>query len=488
MLGWTRLPERVTLVPALILAAGVTAQAIRSARPRLERFAAYALRSAPRGALLLAVPVLVVFSGRMLPDWRSDVEPAAGSPNVLLIVLDTKRARSMGLYGYDGQTTPRLDEIAARGVTFDAAYSPAAWTLPAHAAMFTGQYPVDIDMMGQQPLAPRHATVAEAFETAGYATGGFAGNLFFLSEIFRLNRGFREWRTVPLDVESLAASMWAWRSGRQTVRDWLGAHRYLVLKDAANVNGETLEWLDGLPEDRPFFAFLNYFDAHEPYTAAPEPDLDGRNDQRTEFLPEGDDAAKYTPERIDELREAYDRSIQYLDARVGELFDGLEARGRLENTIVVITSDHGEQFGDHGLMDHGNSLYRDLVHVPLIVLLPDGKQAGRRIEVPVGTHQIAATLEDLAGLGRTLPGASLRPALEDAATREKAPVFSFLRFDAIAVSSGDHRYIVRESGREELYDVAADPFELNDLSGDPEYAAVVDRLRLLVQGRDAVSP
>jgi arylsulfatase A-like enzyme len=285
-------------------------------------------------------------------------------------------------------------------------------------------------------------------------------------------------------MEGLGASIWAWRSARQTLRKRMGAHRYLVLKDAATINRETLSWLDGLPEDRPFFAFMNYFDVHEPYREGPEPGLDGPNDQRTEFLQKGEDAARYSPARIDELREAYDRSVRYLDGRVGQLFDELEARGRLANTIVVITSDHGEHFGDHGLMDHGNSLYRSLTHVPMILLLPGGERAGSRVATPVGTHQIAATLEALAGLDRTLPGTPLP--FDSGAHAE--PVFSFLRADVFAVSSEQHRYIVLESGKEELYDVSRDPFELNDLSGDPDHSPVLERMRLLARGRDAELP
>jgi arylsulfatase A-like enzyme len=265
----------------------------------------------------------------------------------------------------------------------------------------------------------------------------------------------------------------------------------LARKNAAEVNAEFLEWVDAL-EDRPFFAFLNYFDAHDPYT--PPPPFDTRFGH-ADPPPALEDDRRYSDQELAHLLDAYDGAVSYTDDQLGRLLDALEGRGMLDDTIVVITSDHGEQFGEHGLVDHANSLYRQLLHVPLVLSFPSRIPASRRVTEPVTLVDLPATILDLAGLSDArgqIPGRSMaghwdpagradigsRPILSEVSqginTAEWLPI-SKGPMQSV-VSDGMH-YIRNGDGSEELYDFETDAAELNDLSSRPEARASLERLR-----------
>lgn len=199
---------------------------------------------------------------------------------------------------------------------------------------------------------------------------------------------------------------------------------------------------------------------------------------------------------IDSERAAYDGSIAWLDSELGKLFEALGARGRLDNTIVVVTSDHGEQFGEHGLMDHGNSLYRPLLEVPLVIVWPGRVPAGVRVDTPVSLRDLPATITDLVFGQPTLPGRSLA-GLWDDSSMIPSPLLSELqegirspewlpvaRGDLESLVVDDHHYIRNGDGREELYDLSADPEERRDLVGSeaagPRLAILRARLEALL--------
>jgi hypothetical protein len=192
---------------------------------------------------------------------------APGSPNVLLIVLDTVRAESLSLYGYKRDTSPRLAEFGQMGVRFDQARTAAAWTLPAHASIFTGRWPYELSTRPDRPLDDTYPTLAEFLRDHGYATAGFAANTYFCSLWYGLGRGFLHYEDVALTpLEIFGSSM----IGRYLVRKFSPGNRsrltaYFERKDAATINREVLDWLSTRPDGRPFFAFLNYYDAHDPY-------------------------------------------------------------------------------------------------------------------------------------------------------------------------------------------------------------------------------
>jgi arylsulfatase A-like enzyme len=261
-----------------------------------------------------------------------------------------------------------------------------------------------------------------------------------------------------------------------------------VRRSATLVTDDFLGWVDG-GSHAPFFAFLNYFDAHAPYLPPPPMDtmFRGGNPAPTRHS-NGPSATE--PRSID----AYDGAVAYMDSEFGRLIRALEARGILDDTLVIVTSDHGEQFGEHGLIDHANSLYRQLLHVPLVVSLPSRVPQGVRIEEPVSLVDLAATIADLSGFEHRLPGQSLATRWRTPANRRAgAPVFSEIskgintppefpitkgRMLSVVVD-GVH-YIRNGDGVEELYDFARDLDETADLAADPAMRAKLEKARLAV--------
>jgi arylsulfatase A-like enzyme len=474
--------------------------------------------------------------------------PTAGAPNVLLLVLDTVRADHLGLYGYARETTPNLDRWAKQGVRFDQAMAPAPWTLPSHASLFTGRWPHELSADFLTPLDAAFPTLAEHLGSHGYATAGFVANLNYCASDSGLGRGFaryEDYLTTPTEVlaitelgdrlKALARGTLALARGlasgprggvpaagagagvgasgggskpagwspKDLVRSLFRGRR----KDAELLNGQFLDWLAKRPDpDRPFFAFLNYYDAHDPYI--PPAGYDRHFGLRPEssadhaLLRGWWDVPKATlsPRDVELVRDAYDDCIGYLDDRLGRLFDELRRRGLLEDTLVIVTADHGEAFGEHAIFGHGGSLFQPEEHVPLMIFGP-GVPAGREVAGPVSLRDLPATIVDLAGLGAgsPLPGSSLAPywsavdppggsagpvlmEIKGAAPRPMNGHSPASRGPMAGLAEGDLVYIRSGGdGREELYDLASDPDQARDLAGDPARAGDLGRLRAAIE-------
>lgn len=410
--------ERISWLAWLVVAVGVGVQLYRA----LRRWPAGGWRWTWRIALAghLASLLVVVATGwsrqtgesaslRALPPAPPD------APNVLLIVMDTERAKDLSLYGAALATTPNLVARAQQGVTFEGAFSTSSWTLPSHTSMFTGQYPSHTSADWLTPLDTRHPTLAEVFREHGVATGGFVANVNFTGYSTGLARGFIHYEdskrslqqvllgTTLMQAGSVARAMDVWEQTRWITGTARAAVRPVMLRprdgapEAALTRGEQvtdnfLAWLPTL-EGRPFFAFLNLFDAHGPYQP-PAP-------YRTMFDSEANPHGRYRG------------AIRYVDDTIEALLQELDRQGILSRTIVVITSDHGELWGEHDRIGHGNGLYWPQLHVPLVVLNAPGAAAGLRVQQQVSLRDLPATLLDLAAIpnaGR-LGGTSLRPLL-----------------------------------------------------------------------------
>jgi arylsulfatase A-like enzyme len=337
---------------------------------------------------------------------------APGSPNVLLVVVDTLRADHLSTYGYSRPTSPFLSRIASEGVLFENAIAPSSWTLPSHASMLTGLYPHEHHAQTEGSyLVYSTRTVAEAFEQAGYRTGVFSANTSFFGRRVGFGRGFVHFED---DFECWAGMLGQTYWGGQTqaytyhlaevahlvppihplYREILGRRR------AGDINHNFLHWAYG--SGRPFFAVLNYFDTHDPYLP-PEPFRHLYSKAKNPgWYSSLSWVEELTAAQRQDALDAYDGSINYVDARLQDLFTSLRDRGLDSNTVVVITSDHGESFDEHGLMDHGNTLYRELIRVPLLVWAPGRVPGGQRIAQPVSTLSLSASLLDLAGAQGTL--------------------------------------------------------------------------------------
>ncbi|MEO8294436.1 MAG: sulfatase [Gemmatimonadota bacterium] len=489
---------------AALLALGVAVQGGRMAG-RASRLIAAMARRMTAPLLVLVVILGVVQHGwyawterRMLSALPKSKE---GAPNVLLIVLDTVRSLNLSLYGYPKETTPELTRWAARGVRFDRALSTAPWTFPSHATMFTGRMPHELTASWMTPLSDQYPTLSELLGRRGYATAGFAANTLYCSRETGLSRGFSHWADYLISPGEFARSS---ALGRLLIdnpeyRQLTGNFQTPGRKSAEDVNGEMLEWL-GDGKDRPFFVFLNYFDAHGPYLPPAPFDVKfgpapaDRYRRFTERPRRGVPA----PDILREEEDAYDASIAYLDHQLGQLFDELERRGQMENTLVVVVSDHGEEFGEHGLMGHGNSLYRPSLQVPLIFWRKNHIPAHRVVTQAVSVRDLAATImgqvdgpADPAVPGRSLDrfwngaapieGASSDTLVAEVAYTPRLPEwYPVSRGPMKSVVLGEFRYIQNGDGKPELYDFEHDIMETNDLLKPTGQHVMLNELRNLL--------
>ena len=498
------LTEKIHILAEAVLAIGLGVGLARGLAPR---------GATVRRGLRIGVPVgLMVLLGVGVFQWRLRVtserralagSPAAGraQPNILLLVLDTVRAWNLGLYGYGRRTTPMLQQWAAKGTLFQRALAPAPWTMLSHASMFTGRYPTELSVTWKARYDGAYTTLAETLQRAGYATAGFAGNYQNVGRGTGLAQGFTHYEDYPFaPIQLLRSTSLCFRILRlDRVRALLGRRPTIPLLQAVDVNKRLLGWLDGHGE-RPWFAFLNYFEAHGPYLppvpwdtiymghADPPVDRYWANLQRAYGAP---------PVPLRDLAvemDAYDGAISYLDQQVDSLFRALGARGQLENTIVVVTADHGELFGEHGVISHGNNLFLPVLQVPLLIIAPGRVPAGAQVRSLASLRDLPATLLELAGVPNPgLPGHSLVPLLRPGgATDVTDTLFAAVDYNALLprwpsspVLRGPMRtvvldslqYILNGDGLEELYHLGHDSWEIHNLVGVPEYQADLARYR-----------
>jgi arylsulfatase A-like enzyme len=481
---------------ALVLALGAAVQISRVARRNPARTRRIVRASLPAlSGALAAVAVGVWASSRTTVSNQQTAGGRGRSPNVLLVTLDTVRATNLSLYGYGRRTTPHIDRFAESGTVFENAFATAPWTLPSHASLFTGRWPHELSTSYDAPLSGAFPTLAEYLAGRGYATAGFVANLGFCSRSTGLARGFEHYEDYPRSAGQIAASSTLVRNVADNfrLRRLLKNDQHLNRVDAAEVSDRALRWIAGAARSpAPFFVFVNYFDAHEPYLPPPPYDRrfgNGRREGRLSPLHHWlwDVAVDHRPMTGDEIREeqeSYDGALAFVDEQVGRLLDGLARSGVLDETVVVITSDHGEEFGEHGVFDHGYSLYRQALQVPLVIVAPGRQGAGTKVGSPVSLHDVSATLVDMLGQGGTFAGTSLVPLMKgerDAGLEttallsevERAPGqpawFPASKGDMRSVITGSFHYIRNGDGREELYGMAGDPLERADLAGAAQY-------------------
>jgi arylsulfatase A-like enzyme len=497
MAGWLTLVVRawptLDFVAAQLLAWGLAVRWTGWITAHPESFDRLARRTLPW--LVSAAALLAIYwQGRPLIVQRRQLgalpQARPDAPNVLLVVLDTVRARSLDLYGYSRRTSPNLTRFAQRGVVFEHAVAPSSWTLPTHASLFTGLLPHEHLADAPVPLAARFPTLAEALAAGGYQTAGFVANRVYCGVNTGLARGFSHYDDRANPVAEMLV-------GSAPLSLLLKLALPSVRKTAADVNHEFLRWLDRRA-DGPFFAFLNYFDAHEPYFV-PDAAFDhfGKLSpgQRQRLLHQG---PLQQGAQAEAAVDTYDGAIAYLDHHLGELLAELRRRGLLDNTLVVITSDHGENFGEQGVFGHGWGLFRQQIDVPLVMVYPATISAGRRVPWPVGLRDVAATILEVAAPRQAgmLPGTSLSRFINDPSYRREpaesailsellnvmtdapklrrnGPIFSLLR--------NDLHYIYYHGTRGEQLFEAADGNELHNLAGTPIGAAALPDFRMLLR-------
>lgn len=399
------------------------------------------------------------------------VEAPAARPNIILMLVDTLRADHLGSYGFDGPISPNLDRFAAEAVLFEQCFSPAPWTKPAVATLFTGLDPLVHQVLTHRghlgnpkdyrvrttletdTLRPSLRTLAEELRDAGYATGAVVVNPWLGRE-----QGFDQ--------------------GFDYYEDRLRGNEV----DATAVLLKAERWLAERPKDRPFFLYLHFMDVHSPYDAA-EADVDAirgspslgpeRTLQTTELArgmfdypkhPKADWARTPAFFELREWRARYAGGVHALDRKIGGLLDRLRADGTLDRSVVVLTADHGEELFDHQDWGHGKNLYDHQLRIPLLVRNPGAIGAGRRVDALVALSDIMPTLVGMGG-GK-LPagpiGRDLRPFLgsEPAALRLHDMVF------ATGVKWKPAEHSVRTLQHKLIVDVATGPARVFDVAND----------------------
>jgi arylsulfatase A-like enzyme len=434
------------------------------------------------GLAAVAQPIRAAIDQRALAEL-----PAADAalPSVLVVVWDAVRAPNLSLYGAGRETSPELASFASRGVVFDRAMTTAPWSLPAHASLFTGRYPFELSTGWTEPLDDTHPTLAEVLSDAGFATAAFVGNLYFGRRGFGLERGFAHYDDLsPTTIPVIARTWWLSWTVARFVRRQLNDRREMERRPASDVNRSFLRW-QARNKGRPFFAFLNYIDAHVPYRP-PDPFHFSFNRSPAQYWYSSTGYYAYPRPILRQLEDAYDGAIRYIDYEFGRLLGELDRRGVSQNLIVIVTSDHGEEFGEHdvGLIGHGRSLYIQALHVPLVIAAP-GLAGDERVARTVSIRDVPATILDLLDLVGEFPGESLatitnaphgeptEPRLAQTQQKEEYKPFPQWPAGAGDMSSlvwDDLHYIVDARGGELLFDIGRDPQETNDLASTADAA------------------
>ena len=491
------LSGRLNPAATAILAAGVGYQVSYLLFEREQRFVPVVQRSL-KALAGVTLALLVFIQGGIWAREQLTVrqlpQAQAGTPNVLVIVIDTLRADHLSLQGYERETDPNLKRIASEGVMFENAYASSSWTLTSHASLFTGRWPYEHMADGGRSLDAKYPTIAEALSQRGYRTGAFNGNFETVTAHWGFDRGFAHFEDYYQTLPQLAVSTLYGRFSEYYV-----LHKILNMEFsidrlwAPHINRSTLDWIDQ-DSSKPFFAFVNYYDVHAPYIS-PErarfSDLPNPGGLVNTDWTTADIYRVQTPEQIQSEIDAYDGGIYYTDQQIDLLLKELDSRGILENTIVVITSDHGELFGEHGLWEHHNSLYRPVIHVPLIVWYPNSVPQNVRIATPVSNTFVPAMLLDLLGEAdqTQFPGPSLAqlwldpasaasfpdPIAEMAESSWVNPNHLSIKGDMVSVVSSDYQYIEHEFNGVELYNLNDDPNQETNLA--TENPSVLDQLK-----------
>ncbi len=407
------------------------------------------------------------------------------APNILLIIMDTVRAQNISCYGYHKVTTPHLDSMSNQADLFVNAFTPAIWTIPSHASLFTGTFPSKHGALNlHRYLTDKYTTLADLLSSNGYETAAFSNNYFISLDNFGLNRGF-------LKVE-----------GKQQRNNFISRflHKGINLltqsedSGAAYTNKLLRKWIcHERDQQKPFFLFANYMEAHAPYIHIPKTHISKylSKDEILKLKHINQDRQKYltrsitmTEEDFKILQSVYDAQIAYLDHRINELMDILKANNLYKNSLIIITSDHGDLIGEHDLMHHSYCVYDELIRVPLIVKQPDNQYPRKNYNYLVSLIDIFPTIVDLLNIkderihmqlqGKNLythEGQANRQYIFVECEKPKNefedtyPDFDFSVYDRqlLSIRSQNYKYIWSSDSKNELYDVIQDPREQHNI-------------------------
>lgn len=408
-------------------------------------------------ASALGVVLLTTSCSEPTAEFDSAPLVADAKPNVVLIVIDTLRRDHLSLWGGEWDNTPNLSAFAMEAVRFDRAFSQAPWTTPSIGSLLSSRYPSDLGITSNESRLPAEAELlSEVLQRSGYATGAVVSHTFCGSE-WGFDQGFDSFDETQA-----------------------GGHRTI---SAQEVSDRAIQFVDA--QDRPFFLFAHYFDPHIVYQE--HADFSFASTERGAYegpvrsgmsLQDIRTARIRRPSRdLREVERIYASEIAFTDHHIGKLLEHLRARGIMDDTLVIVTADHGEEFLDHGRWGHAKTLYNEVVEVPLLIRYPRGEAAV--VDQPVGLVDVFPTVLSAAGLP---PPPSIEGrALQTVRAESARPVFFETRRNGIdrrGVIVGDYKWVVDlVKQRQTLFDYQRDPGETEDLSqAKPEIARQLSRL------------
>jgi arylsulfatase A-like enzyme len=459
--------------------------------------------SLPWLGTLTLLAVIGIDGGQWLRERRAAAAlPSASpaSPNILIVIIDALRSDHLSAYGYKRATSPFIDRLAREGVLFEEAFAVASYTLPSHESMLTGLYPQEHGVewgtsQGSRANA-RYPTIAATLQRHGYRTGAFSGNTNYFTREHGFGRGFMHFEDFFHSWTDMAARTAYGRILTTQVLLRLGALDTPGRKTADDTNGALIRWT-AANRRQPYFGVVNYFDVHDPYL--PPPPYDQRfstvgappgliNQNRT--IPDS-----LSPSELESEINAYDGAIAYVDDRLSELVGALTSQGNGRDLLVILTSDHGEEFDEHKGFIHGNHLYREVIQVPLLLWQPGRVPGGVRISQPVSNAAIPATImRALEHNSTEYPGPPLQafwdgnpvaewpPPISELKQRPWAPEDTPVRHGELrSIVSGQWHYLEYDGTGPQLFDLRGDPAEAQDLLGGPETATLVGTLQRQLQ-------
>ena len=484
---WKSAIGLAVLLGCAFVAAGVSALLARSLRSLVKRAPFDRLVQAPTAFALLTILGVGLFGDIAISERasRTTARREAGGAesevgNVLFLVVDTMRADHLASYGYEGSSTPNLDRFAEDAVRFDQAFTNSSWTRPSFASILSGRLPSSHGVMAKSDALPDAVTtLPEALRTAGYSTAGYVTN-FNVAPYFNFHQGFDQYVYLEpefvLGADDASAKLLLMQFIRQRIEKMRAMQGEVLpgtaYQDAETVNAAVTGWIDRQPAS-PWFLFVGYMDPHDPYFAHP---YDGSGYARAAHQhPDPSEAAA--------LRELYDGEIRYWDEELGKLLEGLRERGLYDALTIVVTSDHGEEFNEHGGFWHGTTLYDEQVRVPLFVKLPENRRGGTVVRHWVQSIDLMPTVLKLLEVpipegvqgGDVFTGTDLIYAEE---SHEGNVLESVRELD------GTDEYKLITANRDnprglapvELYRVDVDPAEQENLAGDSP-----DRVRMVAK-------
>ena len=389
-------------------------------------------------------------------------------PNVILVCMDTVRADHLGCYGYEQRmTTPTIDRLAAAGVVYEDASATAGWTKPSVPSFLTGTYPV------------QHGVYeGSAREISGEVTNVLASEAVTLAEVFS-DRG---WRTAAFVKNAQLKAGNGFEQGFDVYRDKAG--------DAREIRWGALDWIDRTSDERPFFLYLHYLDAHWPYPIPDQAAARFAGAERLAAFRAGDWRAlrdaindgERVPaeEELDMLRSLYDAGIRYIDEELGALITGLERRGLWANTVICVISDHGEEFLEHGRIGHGHGLHENLLRVPWVLRVP-GLEPDR-VSNPVSLVDVFPTLLAAAGIACDLPVEGIdrlaHPMLEREIFAEHKEPSAYQQSLRAGGSKLVRRFAVREGARVQDTEIAPGAWWEAEIRNEPDAGLVARSMKL----------